>query len=191
MSGTIAGTIPRHAILTSSNIDEKSAEDYDQVYQPNSDGQTADFHNEASTSHEVIGGAAAFAAMAMYERRQKQEGLLPLSLVSLASPQPPLTGDSQTGKEVSHGFAKECIAGLAGFEADKLAESKGEDFFDKERAKHEAKKRAEEMYDSHYGQQGDNFQYDENNRYDGFQNRPPPQMDRRQEEFIQRQYDQY
>lgn len=86
MSGTIVGTIPRLGILMPCNTDEKSAEDYDQVYQPNSDGQTADFHNEASTSHEVIGGAAAFAAMAMYERRQKQEGLLPQSLFSLASP---------------------------------------------------------------------------------------------------------
>ena len=33
---------------------------------------------------------------------------------------------------------------------DKLAETKGEDFFDREKAKREAKKQAESMYDEHY-----------------------------------------
>lgn len=32
-------------------------------------------------------------------------------------------------------------------------ESKGADWIDRERAQHEAKQRAEEMYDSHYGGQ--------------------------------------
>ena len=62
-----------------------------------------------------------------------------------------------TGKPVSHAFAKEVLAGFAGAEVDKLAETKGEDFFDKERSKHEAKKRAENLYDQHYGGQD---QYD-------------------------------
>jgi hypothetical protein len=61
------------------------------------------------------------------------------------------------GKPVSHQFAKEMLAGLAGAEVDKLAETKGEDFFDRERSKHEAKKRAENLYDQHYGGQD---QYD-------------------------------
>lgn len=61
------------------------------------------------------------------------------------------------GKPVSHAFAKELLAGIAGAEVDKLAETKGEDFFDRERAKHEAKKRSEQLYDSHYGGQD---QYD-------------------------------
>lgn len=57
------------------------------------------------------------------------------------------------GQPVSHAFAKEMLAGLAGAEVDKLAETKGEDFFDRERSKHEAKKRAENLYDQHYGGQ--------------------------------------
>jgi hypothetical protein len=48
---------------------------------------------------------------------------------------------------------------------DKLAETKGEDFFDREKAKHEAKRQAENMYDEHYvnGQGADQYnpnQYD-------------------------------
>lgn len=61
------------------------------------------------------------------------------------------------GKPVSHQFAKEMLAGIAGAEVDKLAETKGEDFFDRERSKHEAKKRSEQLYDQHYGGQD---QYD-------------------------------
>jgi hypothetical protein len=61
------------------------------------------------------------------------------------------------GKPVSHQFAKEVLAGFAGAEVDKLAETKGEDFFDRERSKHEAKKQAEHLYDQHYGGQD---QYD-------------------------------
>jgi hypothetical protein len=57
------------------------------------------------------------------------------------------------GQPVSHAFAKELLAGFAGAEVDKLAETKGEDFFDRERSKHEAKKRAENLYDQHYGGQ--------------------------------------
>lgn len=51
----------------------------------------------------------------------------------------------QSGKTVSHQFAKELLVGFAAAEVDKLAETKGEDFFDRERAKHEAKKNAERM----------------------------------------------
>lgn len=58
---------------------------------------------------------------------------------------------------MNHAFAKELLAGFAAAEVDKLAETKGEDFVDRERAKHEAKKHAEHMYDEHYG---DKDQYD-------------------------------
>lgn len=50
-----------------------------------------------------------------------------------------------SGKPISHQFAKELLVGFAAAEVDKLAETKGEDWFDKERAKHEAKKNAEHM----------------------------------------------
>ncbi|KAK3078964.1 hypothetical protein LTS18_006094, partial [Coniosporium uncinatum] len=44
---------------------------------------------------------------------------------------------------------------------DKLAETKGEDAWDREKAKHEAKRNAERMYDEHYGEMD---QYDPNQR---------------------------
>lgn len=52
-------------------------------------------------------------------------------------------------------------------QVDKLAETKGEDFFDREKAKHQAKQNAERMYDEHYGQ------YDQ---YNPQQMGPPPRM---------------
>lgn len=55
------------------------------------------------------------------------------------------------GKEVKHGFAKEALAALAAAEVDKVAETKGLDFIDRERAKHHAKKQAEELYERQYG----------------------------------------
>lgn len=63
------------------------------------------------------------------------------------------------GKAVSHAFAKELLAGFAGAEVDKLAETKGEDYYDREKAKHEAKRRADQLYDQHYSQYD---QYDSN-----------------------------
>jgi hypothetical protein len=68
---------------------------------------------------------------------------------------------SSIGKTVNHALAKELLAGFAGAEADKLAETKGVDFIHREEAKHQAKKRSEELYDQHYGQDD---QYDPNSR---------------------------
>ena len=65
-----------------------------------------------------------------------------------------------TGKPVAHQFAKELLVGFAAAEVDKLAETKGEDWFDKERAKHEAKKHAENMYDEHYVRHHNADEYD-------------------------------
>ena len=48
---------------------------------------------------------------------------------------------------------QELLAAAVGFEVDKLAETKGLDFVDRERAKHHAKKQAEQLYDEHYGGQ--------------------------------------
>ena len=59
---------------------------------------------------------------------------------------------AETGKQVSHGFAKELIAGFAGAEVDKLAETKGLDFLDREKAKHHTKRQAEHLYEEQYGQ---------------------------------------
>lgn len=71
------------------------------------------------------------------------------------------------------------IAGFAGAEADRLAETKGADFVDRERAQHEAKKRAESLYDQHYGQ------YDQ---YDPNQQNAPGHL---QESFGRENYGRY
>ncbi|KAG0013468.1 hypothetical protein BGZ80_011059 [Entomortierella chlamydospora] len=61
--------------------------------------------HESHWTHEIVAGAAAFAAM------------------------------------------KEIFAALAAAEADKLFETKGLDFIDREKAKHAAKKHADEIYE--------------------------------------------
>ncbi|KIV92644.1 hypothetical protein PV10_03917 [Exophiala mesophila] len=83
--------------------------------------------HEAKFSHELIGGAAAFEGMKLFEDRQRREG-----------------------KVVSHGFAKELLAGFVGAEVDKLAETKGLDEYDRIEAKRHAERRAHEAYDEHY-----------------------------------------
>lgn len=70
-----------------------------------------------------------------------------------------LTCSLSIGKTVNHGFAKELLAGFVGGEVDKLAETKGLDEVDKIRAREQAKKNAEQMYDDHYR---DADQYDPN-----------------------------
>jgi hypothetical protein len=52
---------------------------------------------------------------------------------------------------MSHGFAREALAALAGAEADRLFETKGLDFVDREEAKRHAKRQAEVLYDRQYG----------------------------------------
>jgi len=87
-----------------------------------------DSENKPELSHELIAGGASFYAMHEYEEHQRKEG-----------------------KEVDHGFAKEAIAALAGGEVDRLAETKGADFVDREEAKRQAKQKSGELYDQHYG----------------------------------------
>ena len=52
---------------------------------------------------------------------------------------------------MSHGFAKELVAGIAGAEVDKLFETKGLTALDREEARRRASRRAEDMYDAQYG----------------------------------------
>ncbi|KAL7266711.1 hypothetical protein RUND412_010735 [Rhizina undulata] len=92
--------------------------------------------HESHFSHELISGAAAFGGFKYFEDQQRA-----------------------AGKPVNHALAKEILAGLAGAEVDKLVETKGLDFVDREKAKHAAKKSAERMYDEQYGQYD---QYDPN-----------------------------
>ncbi|OZJ05809.1 hypothetical protein BZG36_00874 [Bifiguratus adelaidae] len=92
-----------------------------QVYQ-------SDEH-KSSWSHELIGGAAGFEAMRLYEQKCEREG-----------------------KPQSHALAKEILAGIAAAEIDKLAETKGLDFIDREKAKYHAREAAKSQYDQQYGQ---------------------------------------
>ncbi|KAK3986300.1 hypothetical protein QBC44DRAFT_361640 [Cladorrhinum sp. PSN332] len=86
--------------------------------------------HKAKFSHEMIGGAAAFEAMHMWEKEQRKKG-----------------------KTVDHAFAKEALAAMAGAEADKIFERRGnlKGIADREEAKRHARRKAEEMYDSQYG----------------------------------------
>ncbi|TKA83575.1 hypothetical protein B0A55_00412 [Friedmanniomyces simplex] len=111
-------------------------QNYDQVYNQDQPDQ-----NEGKFSHELLAGGASFAAMKVFEDRQRKEG-----------------------KPINHQFAKEMLAGIAGGEVDKLCETKGADYIDRERAKREASSRTDQMYDQHYGQ------YDQ---YDPNQQDPP------------------
>lgn len=55
------------------------------------------------------------------------------------------------GKPISHQFAKELLVGIAGAEVDRLAETKGADWVDREKAKRHAKENVENLYDQQYG----------------------------------------
>jgi len=82
--------------------------------------QVTNAPHKASLSHEAIAAAASFAAAKAYEKHVESQG-----------------------KPVNHAKAMEIIAGLTGAFVDNMVETKGLDFIDKEKAKHEAKKKAE------------------------------------------------
>ncbi|KAF4555104.1 Hypothetical protein D9617_3g021740 [Elsinoe fawcettii] len=105
----------------------ESQDAYNQVY-------NNDQPNEGSFGHELIAGGAAFAGFKAFEDHQRSEG-----------------------KPVNHAFAKELLAGFAGAEVDKLCETKGMDYVDREKAKRHAREQSERLYDEHYGQED---QYD-------------------------------
>lgn len=83
-----------------------------------------------------------------------------------------LTVCCHIGKPVSHAFAKEMLAGLVGGEVDRLAETKGMDEWDREKAKRQAQEHSSNMYDQHYvdGQNADQYnpnQYDAPQHFQG------------------------
>ena len=112
---------------------DEARESHEQVYDDNVPEE-----HKAKWSHELISGAAAFEGMKLFEDHQRKEG-----------------------ETVSHGFAKEMLAGFVGGEVDRLAETKGEDAWDQHKAKERAQRGAEQMYDQHYGGMD---QYDPNQR---------------------------
>jgi len=84
-------------------------------------------HHRAKWTHEVIAGAAAFEAMRLYEKRRAQDGYH------------------------DHALAREILAGLVVMEIDKLFETKGLDWIDRERAKQLAHEQTGLMYDAQFG----------------------------------------
>jgi len=98
------------------------------------DSEQANAYNEvnnaphkAELSHELIAGAAAYEAEKAWQNHLEKEG-----------------------KPTSHEKAKEIIAGFAGVFVDRIVETKGLDYVDKERAKHHAKRQAEEQLANEY-----------------------------------------
>ncbi|KAI8060493.1 hypothetical protein BC940DRAFT_311921 [Gongronella butleri] len=87
----------------------------------------ASHEHKGSLTHEAIAGAAAYEALKAYNEHLEREG-----------------------KPVSHAKAKEILAGFAGAALDKLVETKGLDFIDKQKAKRHAEEQLELHYDQEY-----------------------------------------
>ncbi|KAI0677541.1 hypothetical protein C8Q78DRAFT_1003166 [Trametes maxima] len=77
--------------------------------------QVVNAPHKAELSHELIAAAASYEAAKAYQEHQEREG-----------------------KPQSHEKAKEILAGFAGAFVDRIVETKGLDFVDKERAKRHA-----------------------------------------------------
>jgi len=112
---------------------DDAADVHQQVY--GYDGQVQEQH-KSKFSHEVVAGAAGFEAMKAYEDHLRKQGA-----------------------PVEHSTMKELLAGFAAAEVDKLFETKGLDFVDKEKAKHHAKQQAEQYAEQRYGQGNTGFEY--------------------------------
>ncbi|KJA25336.1 hypothetical protein HYPSUDRAFT_37837 [Hypholoma sublateritium FD-334 SS-4] len=78
--------------------------------------QVVNAPHKAALSHELIAAAASYEAAKAYEKHVEKNG-----------------------QPTSHAKAKEILAGLSGAFIDHIVESKGLDFYDKEKAKHHAK----------------------------------------------------
>jgi len=92
--------------------------------------------HQSSLTHEALAGAAGFAAMHAYEAHLRA-----------------------TGQPVSHGKMKELLAVIAAAEVDKLAETKGLNWIDREKAKRMATHQAHHLARHRYGQDGTGWEY--------------------------------
>jgi len=82
--------------------------------------------HKAKLSHELIAGAASYEAMKAYEKKRKAEG------------------------DHDHSTAREMIAAIAGAEADKMIETKGLNWVDREQARRGAQQQAVQAYNERY-----------------------------------------
>ncbi|KAI0727895.1 hypothetical protein C8Q72DRAFT_885922 [Fomitopsis betulina] len=115
--------------------------------------------HQSSWTHEAIAAAAGFEAMKSYENHLRQ-----------------------TGQQPNHAVMKELLAGFAAAEIDKLAETKGLDYIDREKAKRQAVEQAHHIASERYGhgqtgveylRQNGGYGADYNPGYGGGYNRPP------------------
>ncbi|KAI0796661.1 hypothetical protein C8Q75DRAFT_741885 [Abortiporus biennis] len=83
--------------------------------------QVTNAPHKAELSHELIAAAASYEAAKAYEQHVERNG-----------------------QPESHEKAKEILAGLTGAFVDRIVETKGLDFVDKEKAKHHARQQAEQ-----------------------------------------------
>ncbi|KAH9482661.1 hypothetical protein JR316_0004761 [Psilocybe cubensis] len=83
--------------------------------------------HKAQLSHELIAAAASYEAAKAYEKHVEENG-----------------------KPESHAKAKELLAAFSGAFIDRVVETKGLDFVDKERAKHHAKEQLHEASQGDY-----------------------------------------
>ncbi|KAG2237809.1 hypothetical protein INT48_002110, partial [Thamnidium elegans] len=83
--------------------------------------------HEGSLSHELIAGAASFEAVRAYNKHCEKEG-----------------------KPTDHATAKALLAGFAGGMVDKLVETKGLDYLDKQKAKRHAEDQVNEYYEKEH-----------------------------------------
>ena len=89
--------------------------------------------HEGKLSHELLAGAAAFAAFHEFQKHQREQG-----------------------RPVSHALAKDLLAAFAAAEADKLLESRGAEKWDeyREKAREKAREKSREMYHDRYERGG-------------------------------------
>ncbi|KAJ5923464.1 hypothetical protein N7454_008709 [Penicillium verhagenii] len=104
-----------------------------------------DEHHEASFSHELLAGAASFAAARAYENHVAQNGTH-----TTPTPFTPHMNLADLSCDIirrspNHAMAKELMAGFAGAFIDREVETKGLDFVDRERAKRHANQQIEEV----------------------------------------------
>ena len=89
------------------------------------DGGYTQPDHEAKFSHELVSGAASFEAMKLFEDHQRKEGKHDQRFPTTPFRSKADNPCRHTGKQVDHQFAKELLAGFAGGEIDKLAETHG------------------------------------------------------------------
>ncbi|PHH78568.1 hypothetical protein CDD80_6679 [Ophiocordyceps camponoti-rufipedis] len=96
--------------------------------------------HEASWTHELLGGAAAYEAAKAYENHVERNGKHPPHQLTDV-----LQLTDCVGQPEEHAKAKEILAGAIGAFVDREVETRGLDYIDAEKAKRHAQNQAEEQ----------------------------------------------